>query len=141
MGLIDTIPHLDKVEAQRPLPRATVDEAAWRGVARDLKAGRWTLLSLWAELDTVHIALFDETSGEAGIVSHAIQLARFPSIGASHPPAIRFERAIRDLFGLEPTGLWDLRPWLDFGAWDVMQPLAARPEEAPWTAPFIFLPA
>src|SRR5205823_9997410 len=31
--------------------------------------------------------------------------------------------------------------WLDFGAWDVMQPLGPHPEEAPWTAPFLFLPA
>jgi Ni,Fe-hydrogenase III large subunit len=58
-----------------------------------------------------------------------------------HSPAIRFERAIRDLYGLEPVGLWDLRPWLDFGVWEVMQPLSARPEEAPWTAPFVFMPA
>jgi Ni,Fe-hydrogenase III large subunit len=58
-----------------------------------------------------------------------------------HSPAIRFERAIRDLYGLEPVGLWDLRPWLDFGVWEVMQPLSAHPEEAPWTAPFVFMPA
>ena len=51
-----------------------------------------------------------------------------------------FERAIRDLYGLEPAGLWDLRPWLDFGAWDVMQPLEPESRRAPWTAPFVFLP-
>ena len=141
MGLIDGIPHLSKVEAQRPWPRAIVDEAAWHGVARDLAAGRLTLLSLWAEADAVHMALFDEQAGETGVVSHEFRHGRFPSVGAVHPPAIRFERAIRDLYGFEPVGLWDLRPWLDFGAWDVMQPLSEHPEAAPWTAPFVFLPA
>ena len=136
-NLIDAIPHLSRTEGA--WPRALVDEAAWRDVARDLGAGRWTMLSLWAEQAAVHLALFDEQTGEIGIVSHECR-QRFPSVGASHPPAIRLERAIRDLYGLEPAGLWDLRPWLDFGAWDVMQPLGPNPEGAPWTAPFVFLP-
>jgi Ni,Fe-hydrogenase III large subunit len=141
MGLIDRIPHLSKIEAQRPSPRAMVDDAAWHAVAHDLDRGGLTLLSLWAEADAVHMALFDEQAGETGVVSLECRTERFPSVGALHPPAIRFERAIRDIFGFEPEGLWDLRPWLDFGAWDVMQPLSARPEEAPWTSPFVFLPA
>jgi Ni,Fe-hydrogenase III large subunit len=139
-NLIETIPHLAEVDAQRPWPRAVVDEAAWRSVARDLAAGRWTLLGLWAEVGAVHMGLLDTSTGDVGVVSHECRLERFPSVGAVHPPAIRLERAIRDIYGLEPVGLWDLRPWLDFGAWDVMQPLSAHPEAAPWTAPFVFLP-
>src|SRR5437763_11004695 len=140
MSLIDAIPHLSKVAAHVPWPRALVDEAAWSAIARDFAAGRWTLVSLWAEQSVVHMALFDEKAGEGAVVTHECNRRRFPSIGAVHPAAIRFERAIRDLYGLEPVGLWDLRPWLDFGAWDVMQPLGPHPEEAPWTAPFLFLP-
>ena len=41
---------------------------------------------------------------------------RYPSVGALHAPAIRLERAAHDLFGLEPVGLPDTRPWLDHGA-------------------------
>ena len=141
MALIDTIPHLSKAPAHAPWPRVILDEAAWSGVARDLAAGRFTLVSLWAEQGAVHMALFDEKTGEGAVVTHACRHERFPSVGAVHSPAIRLERAIRDLYGLEPRGLWDLRPWLDFGTWDVMQPLGPRPEEAPWTAPFVFLPA
>jgi Ni,Fe-hydrogenase III large subunit len=140
MGLLDTIPRLARAEAQRPWPRAIVDDAAWRDAARELAHGRYTLVSLWAETAAVHMALFDEKSGEGAVISHECRHERFPSVGAYHPPAIRFERAIRDLYGLEPAGLWDLRPWLDFGAWDVMQPLGSHPEDAPWTAPFVFLP-
>ena len=140
MSLIDTIPHVSRAAVHQPWPRAVVDEAAWSGIARDLGAGRWTLVSLWAERSAVHMALFDDKRGDGAVVTYECRQKSFPSVGAVHPPAIRLERAIRDLYGLEPRGLWDLRPWLDFGVWDVMQPLGARPEEAPWTAPFLFLP-
>ncbi len=50
---------------------------------------------------------------------------RYPSVGARHPAAIRLERAIRDLFGLEPEGLTDTRPWLDHGRWAEEQAPAA----------------
>src|SRR5687768_4642447 len=140
MSLIDRIPHLNKAAAHVPWPRVLLDEAMWSGMARDLAAGRFTFVSLWAEAGHVHTALFDENTGEGAVVTHECRHERFPSVGAVHPPAIRLERAIRDLYGLEPRGLWDLRPWLDFGAWDVMQPLGPHPEEAPWTAPFVFLP-
>ncbi|HEX7221472.1 MAG TPA: Ni,Fe-hydrogenase III large subunit [Burkholderiales bacterium] len=40
---------------------------------------------------------------------------RFPSIGALHAPAIRLERAARDLAGLEAEGAPDARPWLRHG--------------------------
>src|SRR5436305_1186229 len=140
MSLIDTVPHVSKVATHAPWPRAIVDEGAWSGIARDLGAGRRTLVSLWAEQSAVHMALFDERAGDGAVVTCECRHERFPSVGAVHPPAIRLERAIRDLYGLEPTGLWDLRPWLDFGVWDVMQPLGPHPEGAPWTAPFVFLP-
>jgi Ni,Fe-hydrogenase III large subunit len=64
----------------------------------------------------------------------------FPSIGAAHPPAIRLERAIHDLFGIEADGAPDARPWLDHGRWDVAHPLRHTPglrrgERAPY--PFL----
>ena len=64
MGLIGTIPHLSNVAAHAPWPRVIVDDATWSGIARDLAAGRWTLVSLWAEQSAVHMALFDEKAGE-----------------------------------------------------------------------------
>src|SRR5262249_46815700 len=54
----------------------------------------------------------------------------FPSIAVTHPPALRLERAIRDLYGLEPEDTPDPRPWLDHGRWGVRHPLGA-PEPAP----------
>ncbi|TMH58554.1 MAG: hydrogenase expression protein HypE, partial [Betaproteobacteria bacterium] len=105
------------VEAHQPWPRAVVNREGWRRAASLLSNGQWTLLGLWAEREQVHMALTDE--GEFGVLSVECEGKRFPSVGQSHPPAIRLERAIRDLWGLEPEGLADTRPWLDHGKWIV----------------------
>ncbi len=65
---------------------------------------------------------------------------RYPSVGQTHPPAIRLERAAADLFGLIPAGLPDRRPWLDHGTWGITAPLGARhPAPQPATG-YPFLP-
>src|SRR5205807_257206 len=56
-------------------------------------------------------------------------------------PAIRLERTIRDLFGLEPLGLVDQRPWLDHGRFGLSQPLGNRSEGGGPQAAYAFLPA
>jgi Ni,Fe-hydrogenase III large subunit len=65
---------------------------------------------------------------EVAVLSIACVGNRYPSVGRHHAPAIRLERAVRDLFGLEPEGLADTRPWLDHGRWgDDRVPAAAYP--------------
>ena len=110
-------------------PRAVVDNSAWQAAIDELTAGRWSMLGLWGERDAVHLALLDET-GSIGILSLACPGGTFPSVGRHHAPAIRLERAIRDLFGLEPVGLHDTRHWLDHGRWPVSAPLSNMPREA-----------
>jgi Ni,Fe-hydrogenase III large subunit len=127
-------------EGHRPWPRAVVDEAAWRHATASITAGAWTLLALWAETSEVHAAVADESHGEFGVLSLRCDDNRFPSMGASHPPAIRLERAIRDLWRLEPEGLADPRPWLDHGTWK--RPLAPDGIPGPQTPrTYAFLPA
>src|SRR5439155_3561640 len=114
------------VEAHQPWPGAVVNREGWRRAASLLSNGQWTLLGLWAEREQVHMALTDE--GEFGVLSVECEGKRFPSVGQSHPPAIRLERAIRDLWGLDPEGLADIRPWLTHGKWNRPRgPEAARP--------------
>jgi Ni,Fe-hydrogenase III large subunit len=120
-------------------PRAVVDHAAWQAAIDELTAGRWSMLGLWGEREAVHLALFDETAA-IGILSLDCPDGTFPSVGRHHAPAIRLERAIRDLFGLEPVGLHDTRPWLDHGKWGVYAPLAEAPGDAA-PAPYVFLAA
>ena len=112
------------VAAHRPWPRSVVSRESWRQAIGLLSTGEWTLLALWGERDQVHMALTDDAGNELGVLSIVCEDNRFPSIGRSHPPAIRLERAIRDLWGLEPEGLADVRPWLDHGKWKPPGPFA-----------------
>ena len=57
-----------------------------------------------------------------------------------HPPAIRLERAIFSLYGLEPIGAPDTRPWLDLGFWDVRYPLGASSPAPTARSDYTFLP-
>ena len=45
------------------------------------------------------MAVLDERAGEIAVVTIDCPNARYPSVGALHPPAIRLERALRDLHG------------------------------------------
>jgi Ni,Fe-hydrogenase III large subunit len=129
-----------RVEPHRPWPRIAVNEDGWRFVSSELAAGYWTLLALWGDTAAVHMAVLDEAAREIAVVTIACPSGRFPSVGALHPPAIRLERALRDLYGIEPAGLPDARPWLDLGFWDVQHPLGERRDAPSARAPYAFLP-
>jgi len=109
-----------------PHPRILVDEAGWVAVAALLaEVPGIALLALWADPTTVHAALLEEE--QIRLVSLAAPEGRYPALSPVRPGAVRFERMIRDLWGLTATGAVDLRPWLDHGRWPVTGPLAARP--------------
>jgi Ni,Fe-hydrogenase III large subunit len=136
----DTVSQGERLAAHRPWPRLLVTPDAWCMAAGEIAAGRGTLLGLWGDTDAVHMAIIAEATSEIAVVSLACPERTFPSVGAVHPPAIRLERAIRSLYGLEPVGAPDTRPWLDLGFWDVQHPLGARvpaPAERP---AYAFLP-
>ncbi|MBV8755570.1 MAG: hydrogenase expression protein HypE [Hyphomicrobiales bacterium] len=115
---------LQPLAVLRPWPRYEVDAATWEAIGRALGAGDGALMALWAEPGTVHLAVRAADLRNPAVVSLAAANNAFPSIGQYHPPALRPERAIRDLTGLTPIGIPDDRPWLDHGAWDAAAPLA-----------------
>jgi Ni,Fe-hydrogenase III large subunit len=96
-------------------PHSTVGREAWQAAAARLQAGELCLLGLWGEPGCVHMALMQSTSNECSVLSLACESGRYPSVGRLHAPAQRLERAARDLYGLEPEGLADTRPWLRHG--------------------------
>jgi len=128
------------IAAQRPWPRAVVGTSVWEAASRELADGHLTLLGLWGDGSMVNMALLDQNPFGIGILTLACNSGRFPSVGARHPPAIRLERTIRDLNGLEPDGAPDQRPWLDHSRWDVRQPLGGRADAPPTTQAYPFLP-
>lgn len=129
-----------RVAAHHPWPRVWVDVAGWENAAYLAADGHCTLLSLWGEAAAVHMALATPDADEIAVVSLACADGRFPSVGQSHPPAIRLERAIADLFGLQPVGAVDGRPWLDHGRWGRRHPLGAAAADAGAGDAYDFLP-
>ena len=120
-----TLSSLTPVANHRPWNRYEVDGAAWEAIGASLGKGEGDLLGLWGEPGAVHMALRSAPEPPA-VVSLAVRAGAFPSIGKYHPPAIRLERAIMDLYGYTATGAPDERPWLDHGAWGLRAPLGAR---------------
>ena len=139
-GLDEILRNGDTATSHRPWPRIAATADMWNDAIAGLAAGRWQLLGLWGEADCVHMALRDVADESIAVLSFACEGRRYPSVALHHPPALRLERALRDLFGLEPVGLPDRRGWLDHGNWDVRHPLAATPEAAPIDKAYAFLP-
>ena len=100
-----------------------VDSRAWTEAGERLAAGDLSLLGLWGEPRVAHLAVIDP-AGKPRLLHLPCAENRFPSIGRLHAPAIRLERTMRDLAGLEPEGAPDLRPWLRHG-----EPYAFLPAE------------
>jgi Ni,Fe-hydrogenase III large subunit len=141
MSLLDSIPHRHPLPDHRPWPRAIVEEDGWQAAIGELVAGRATLLGFWGEPDAVHMALLAEPN-EIAVVSFDCTDGWFRSVAAAHPPALRLERTIHDLLGLEAKGAGDTRPWLDHGVWGGQFPLGRRKRtSAGKTEPYRFLPA
>ncbi len=138
-GLIDTLPGARRVEAHRPWPRVVVGEEGWQFTARQLVDGQATLLGLWGEAGAVHMAILAAPTNEIAVVTCECPGGEFPSVSALHPPAMRLERAIASLYGLQPIGLPDTRPWLDHGCWDVTHPLGERGAGPSERMPYAFL--
>lgn len=128
------VPH------HHPWQHTVIDEEAWRFAGAQLATGAWTLAGLWGEASCVHMAVRGGGEAATEILTLNCPGGYYPSVGAQHLPAIRLERALRDLFGLEPVGLPDGRPWLDHGAWGVRAPLGGEPMAGVALPPYEFLP-
>ncbi|MGC8476390.1 MAG: hydrogenase expression protein HypE [Acetobacteraceae bacterium] len=82
----------------------------WDAAVQRLADGQATLLGLWGEPGVVHLATLE---GDAMV--HLTRASPYPAVSARHLPALRPERAARDLYRLDPEGLPDPRPWLIHG--------------------------
>jgi len=139
-SLTDFTSNGRRVAQHRPWPRAVIDTAGWKLAAEGLAQGDLNLLALWGEPSAVHIAVGDKAAAEIVVLSLDCPDLAYPSIGARHPPALRPERALHDLFGLSAEGSPDIRPWLDHDNWGKRFPLGQSVRTLPRPAPYRFLP-
>ncbi len=140
LALTEIVSQGRRVDCHRPWPRVIVTADAWRAIAGALGAGRATLLGLWGETTTVHMAVADEQVSAITVASIDCPNGMFPSVASLHPPAMRLERAIRSLYGLEPVGAPDTRQWLDLGFWGLRHPLGNLKPSVAEEPPYAFLP-
>jgi Ni,Fe-hydrogenase III large subunit len=117
----------------RPWPRTELDRDAWDRVVAELAAGRWSMVAYWGEATAAHLAVRDERTAAVALFTYPCPDQTFPSIARSHAPAMRLERAMRDLWALIPEDAPDARAWLDHGEWE-------RPGSSP-VPPYEFLKA
>lgn len=139
-SLIDLMLEGRKIREHNPWPRAVVDASVWGFAANELSQGRWGLLGHWGEPATVHMAIIDRDTAEIAVVSLECPDGKYPSVGKHHPPALRLERSVNDLFGLSAEDLPDTRRWLDHNRWGVRFPLGDRIDALSSMAPYRFLP-
>jgi len=147
--------RLAPVAFHAPWRRFDVDAQAWTAIAKSIGEGEADLLGLWGEAGAVHMTLRAPPSdpyvislacgpslpalasplpvppphaGEGGVGASGGRIGRasFPSVGQFHPPAIRLERTVCDLYGHRAEDAPDRRPWLDHGQWELRAPLGAR---------------
>ena len=130
-----------RIEGHRPWPRVVVDQDTWRLAIVGVAAGEATLLDLWSDGEAVHLGLMQRAAEEFLVLSLPCPQRRFPSVALTHLPALRLERAIRDLYGLEPEGCPDDRRWLDHGRWGLRHPLGDQATAPAGGDGYAFLPS
>jgi Ni,Fe-hydrogenase III large subunit len=140
-ALSDMMEKGERLPRHGPWPRVILDETSWNSAADQLATGELALLGLWGEASAVHMALLDVQTSDLAVASLECPDRRFPSLAQRHPPAMRLERTVQDLFGLAAEGLPDDRRWLDHGRWGVRHPLAAAEPASSAGAAYAFLPA
>ncbi len=106
------------VPSHRGWPRRIAPADGWRALGEALRSDEVALLGLWGDGDEVHAAVVERPAWVVTLVSLRAIDGRVPSLGVFHAPAIRLERALQDLHGIEVTALPDRRPWLDHGRWE-----------------------
>jgi Ni,Fe-hydrogenase III large subunit len=122
MSLRETMQSGREAGRSKPWPRHVVDQTGWLRAIREISKGQGDLLSLWSDGAEVHMAILEHESFQLGVISLECSDGSFPSVAHLHPPAMRLERAIQDIYGITAKGLPDTRPWLDHGRWGVRRP-------------------
>jgi len=97
--------------------RLAVDPLTWQALAAGCAAGTHDLGALWADGEFMRMALGDSERRLRAVASLKTEAGSYPSVARYHAPALRLERAMRDLYGTKPIVLPDIRPWLDHGRW------------------------
>jgi Ni,Fe-hydrogenase III large subunit len=139
--LLRFLRHYPQAGDHRPWARFIVDRTGWSGALEILAVSDWELLGFWAAKGEVHQALRDSDNGTVLVLSLPCPEGRYPAVSPFRPAALRLERMVREMWGLDAEGAEDRRLWLDHGRWGVGEPLGKRTPRTPEMFPYAFHPA
>lgn len=131
---MEPFPRLDKNDHPeiQPFALKEVDRGGYLDLAGRIHGTGGRLVAVWGTWNPDFKGVFAAYCDGNNLVVARLELPEeqmsFPSVSFLFPSARRMERALRDLFGLDPEGLGDPRPWLDHGRWDLRPPLSGGPE-------------
>jgi Ni,Fe-hydrogenase III large subunit/Ni,Fe-hydrogenase III component G len=103
--------------------RASVTVEEWESTALSIAENHGRLITLWASEKRagkfVVSVVYEIEGGQLLWLDLALArgVGEYPDISTFFPAAIRMQRAMRDLLGIQADGATDSRPWLDHGAW------------------------
>ena len=100
-SLIDLMLEGRKIQQHSPWPRAVVDASVWKFAAKRTGArGAGACLASGANRQRCTWRSWMDDAAEIAVVSLDCPDRSYPSVGMHHPPALRLERTVNDLFGL-----------------------------------------
>jgi Ni,Fe-hydrogenase III large subunit/Ni,Fe-hydrogenase III component G len=103
--------------------RASVSAGEWESTALSIAENHGRLITLWASQKRVATfvvsAVYEIANSQLLWLDLALArgVDKYPDISTFFPAAIRMQRAMRDLLGIEAEGARDNRSWLNHGAW------------------------
>jgi Ni,Fe-hydrogenase III large subunit/Ni,Fe-hydrogenase III component G len=126
MKLEDFQLELTQLPNAMPVWHGRVDARQWRTACQQVRDKGGRLVALWAadnrdrgEAFSVHAAL----TVQSGLLVITLPLdgESFPDVSDIFPGAIRMQRAVYDLFGVNAGNAADQRKWLRHAAWPAHQ--------------------
>ncbi len=124
-----------RLAAPLPILHATVDRDQWSVAAHAAAESGGRLVSLWACERTSGFVVHAAYAIDEGLFWVELALdeddPQYPKLSTFFPPAVRMQRAIHDLIGVDADAASDTRPWLDHGTWGTTKwPLRRDPSQA-----------
>ena len=123
MDIVDLELNVSLMTTPFPLWRGKVTASEWESTALAIAENHGRLVTFWASQKRngqfVVSAVYDIDNGELLWLDLPVtkKSGKYPDISTLFPAAIRMQRAIKDLLGIDADGATDKRPWLSHGAW------------------------
>jgi Ni,Fe-hydrogenase III large subunit/Ni,Fe-hydrogenase III component G len=113
--------ELTQLPGAAPVFCAEVNAIEWIAACKQVQEHGGRLVALWGGEHTPGFVIHAALAAADGLVVLTLplpqELPSYPGIEGIFPAAVRMQRAVYDLLGIEAQGSDDRRPWLRHAAW------------------------